>query len=58
MSSYLRYVSEERKKSATLNLRIDPEIKAALERAAKAERRSVTNLIEKLIIDYVQKPKR
>lgn len=46
------------KKTATLNLRIDPELKAALERAARAERRSVTNLIEKLISDYVQKPKR
>ena len=51
------------RKTATLNLRIDPATKAALERAAKAERRTVTNLIEKLIEDHVEqsltaKPKR
>lgn len=40
-------------KTATLNLRIDPALKAALERAAKNERRTVTNLIEKLIEDHV-----
>ena len=34
---------------ATLNLRIDARLKAAAARAAKAERRTLTNLIEHLI---------
>lgn len=43
------------KKTATLNLRIDPDLKEAAMRAAAAERRSITSLIEKLIADYTQK---
>lgn len=47
-------------KTVTLNLRIRPSLKAALERAAKAEHRSMTNLIEKLLEDHIaaQKTKR
>jgi predicted HicB family RNase H-like nuclease len=40
-------------KTETLNLRIDPELKAAAERAAEADRRSLTAYIEKLIEDDV-----
>ena len=40
-------------KTETLNLRIDPELKAAAERAAAADRRSLTTYIEKLIEDDV-----
>ena len=36
-------------KTATLNLRIDPDLKAAVERAARADRRSVTAYMETLI---------
>jgi predicted HicB family RNase H-like nuclease len=44
-------------KSATLSLRIDPQLKLAAEKAAVADQRSLTSLIEKLLSDYVQKPK-
>ena len=39
-------------KTATLNLRIDPEIKEAARVAASLDRRSVANLIEILILDH------
>ena len=38
-------------KSKTLNLRIDPALKDAAEKAAVEERRTLTNYIEKLIED-------
>ena len=41
-------------KTETLNLRIDPALKEAAERAAAADRRSLTAYIEKLIEDDVQ----
>ena len=47
-------IDHPRQKSATLNLRIEPEIKAALEKAAKAERRSVTSYIEMLLIPHLR----
>lgn len=37
-------------KSETISIRISPEIKRALKEAAKREHRSLTNMIEKLII--------
>lgn len=43
-----------RVKSAVLNLRIEPEIKAALEQAAKDERRSVTSYVEMLLIPHLR----
>jgi hypothetical protein len=43
-----------RTKSATLNLRIAPEIKAAAEKAAADDRRSLTSLIEKLLIAHLK----
>lgn len=47
-------MTEQRKKTATLNLRIEPEIKAAAEKAAAADRRSITSLVEKLLADYLR----
>ena len=44
-----------RTKSATLNLRVEPAIKAAAEKAAADDRRSLTSLIEKLLSDYLKK---
>ncbi len=41
-------------KSVTLNLRIDPELKAAAEKAAAADRRSLTSLVEKLLEGYLR----
>ena len=43
-----------RNKSSTLNLRINPELKAAAEKAAADDHRSLTSLIEKLLADYLR----
>jgi uncharacterized protein (DUF1778 family) len=48
----MHYMSE---KTATLNFRVPPYLKAALERAAAADNRSLTGLVEKLIIDHCKK---
>jgi hypothetical protein len=42
------------KKTATLNLRIDPSLKEALRMAAEAEHRSVANMVENLIRKHCQ----
>jgi hypothetical protein len=39
-------------KTATMTLRIDPEIKAAAEKAAARDRRSLTNLVEVLLVNH------
>jgi predicted HicB family RNase H-like nuclease len=39
-------------KTATLTLRVDPRVKAAAELAAQRDHRSVTNLVEVLILDH------
>ena len=44
-------------KTETLNLRIDPKLKAAAERAAAADRRPLTAYIEKLIEDDLERRK-
>lgn len=44
-----------RTKSATLNLRIEPKIKDAAEKAASNDRRSLTSLVEKLLVDHLRK---
>jgi len=36
-------------KTATLNLRIDPDLKKAVQTAAEREKRSIANLVEVLI---------
>lgn len=53
MSSQCRYMT--RLKTATLNLRIDPALKTASDRAAAADHRSLTSLVEKLLTDYCKK---
>ena len=40
-----------KKKTAVMTLRVDPTVKAAAKRAAEHDRRSVTNLVEVLILD-------
>jgi len=42
------------KKTATLNLRIDPSIKEAVKEAAALEHRSVANLVEVLIMEHCE----
>ena len=41
-------------KSATLNIRIDPTLKAAVDKFAADDHRSITSLIEKLLTDYLR----
>jgi hypothetical protein len=40
------------RRSTQFNMRIDPELKKAAEKAAADDRRSVASLIEKLLTDY------
>ncbi|MBA1346013.1 hypothetical protein ACC703_05835 [Rhizobium ruizarguesonis] len=42
-------------KTAAIGIRIEPELKDAIEAAAKAERRSVASYIEKVIADDLEK---
>jgi hypothetical protein len=48
-------VPASRLKTAQVNLRIEPALKQAAEKAAAADRRSLTSLIEKLLSDYLKK---
>jgi hypothetical protein len=51
-------------RSASIGIRVEPEVKAAAEKAAAADRRTVASLIEKLLVEYLEeqgylkKPKR
>lgn len=47
-------MAEQRRKTSTLNLRIDPALKDAAEQAAMDDHRSLTALIEKLLIDHLR----
>lgn len=44
-------MAREKRKTAVVTLRIEPRLKAAAEKAADHDRRSLTNLIEVLIIE-------
>lgn len=41
-------------KSTNLNLRITPEVREALRQAAEREHRSISNMVEYLIVHYCQ----
>ena len=43
------------RKTAQFNMRMDPELKEVAEKAAAADRRSLSSLIEKLLSDYLKK---
>ena len=45
---------EKRIKTAQVNLRLEPALKAAAEKAATDDRRSLTGLIEKLLVDHAR----
>jgi hypothetical protein len=45
----------EELKTAQVNLRLQPALKAAAEEAAKADHRSLTSLVEKLLTEYCRK---
>jgi hypothetical protein len=41
-------------KTNPLGVRLDPEVKEALERAAKDDRRSLSSLIDKILSDWLR----
>ena len=45
-------------RTAQVNLRISPELKAAAEKAAEAEHRSLTSLIEVLLVKHLEATKK
>lgn len=45
----------KRLKTAQVNLRIDPELKALADKAAANDQRSLTSLVEKLLTDFLKK---
>jgi hypothetical protein len=47
-------VAEKRTKTAQVNLRIKPTLKSAAEQAAAADCRTLTSLIEKLLVDHIK----
>jgi predicted HicB family RNase H-like nuclease len=47
-----------RPKSDDFHMRIDPKLKAAGEKAAAADGRSLASLLQKLLADYVAKQQR
>jgi hypothetical protein len=49
-------MAKQSTRSAILVLRVRPELKAALERLAANERRSISNYVEIILEDHVQKP--
>jgi hypothetical protein len=57
LSSQWLYMTEKRLKTAQVNLRLEPKLKAAAEKAAAKDHRSLTSLIEKLLTDHLTKLK-
>jgi len=51
-------------RTAAIGIRVEPDIKAAAEKAAAADRRTVASLVEKVLVEYLEengylrKPKR
>lgn len=45
---------EKRIRSAQVNLRLEPSLKATAEKAAADDHRSLTSLVEKLLSDYLR----
>lgn len=41
-------------KTSALGLRVEPAVKAALEKAAKDDRRSVASLVEKILSEWLE----
>lgn len=43
------------KKTATLTLRVPPEVKELLAAAAQADRRSLANMLEVIVVEYCER---
>jgi predicted transcriptional regulator len=48
----------KRLKTATLSLRLKPELKERAEKVAEADHRTLTSLIEKLLSDHIEQHER
>lgn len=48
------FMDHKRTKTAQINLRIKPDLKAAAEKVAAADHRSLTSLVEKLLTEYIE----
>lgn len=48
----------KRQKTAQIALRVDPDLKEKAEDAARADHRSLTSLIEKLLLEYIHESER
>jgi hypothetical protein len=48
---------EKQKKTDTLNLKVTPEFKARLAALAAEENRSITSLVEWLVLEHDQRPR-
>ena len=48
------YMAEKRNKTAQVNLRLEPKLKVAAEKAAENDHRSLTSLVEKLLTEYLR----
>ena len=42
-------------KTAPFSMRLSPELKEQLQRIANRERRSLTNLVEKVLVEFVER---
>lgn len=47
-------MADNSKRTASLGVRVQPNVKAALEAAAEADNRSVASLVEKVLIDWLK----
>lgn len=47
-------MTDVKQKSQTLNLRVSPKLKAALQAAARREHRSMANMVEHLVLGYCE----
>lgn len=47
-------MSTMEQKTETLNLRVSPKLKAALQAAARREHRSMANMVEHLVLGYCE----
>ena len=45
-------------KTVPFSMRLDPDLKDALQRLAEADHRSLTNMVEKILAEYVERHKR
>ena len=51
----LSVMEAKERRTAQTNLRLQPSLKARAEKAAVADRRSLTSLIEKVLLEYLEK---